>query len=326
MPAARLAAIGAYVPARQVDNKYFESIIETTDEWIVSRTGIRTRYYAAEQEFTSDLCVAAVDDLRRSYSGDTLDDVDMIIVSTVSPDQPMPSVAALIQHRCGFSRAGAIDVYAACAGFTYGLILAQGLITAGTHRKILVFGAETLSKLTDFEDRTSCMLFGDGAGVVVIEAVADGQGNLGAGLTGAYGAGGPDLYISGLADDIEGFEVKKNRKIVQNGRRVFKWAVQTVSQEIPTVLAKNNLTLDDIDWFVPHSANMRIIEAICSEIGLPPERTLESIANFGNTSSASIPLAVYQGVRDGRVKSGDRLLLFGFGGGLAYAATVVTWP
>jgi 3-oxoacyl-[acyl-carrier-protein] synthase III len=322
MANARLTAIGMAVPKKIVTNAYFESIIETTDEWILSRTGIRTRYHAAPDEFTSDFCVAAAQDLAAGYTV-SLDDVDMVIVSTVSPDQPMPSVACRVQHRLGLAQAGAIDLYAACAGFSYGIVMAKGLIAAETHRKVLVIGGETLSKVTDFSDRTSCMLFGDGAGAVLVEASE--KAHIGACITGANGEGGADLYLSGFAESIDGQALKMNRSIVQNGRKVFKWAVTRISEQMPLLAEKNGLTLDQIDWFVPHSANMRIIEAICNETGFPLEKTLESIADYGNTSSASIPLALYQGIKSGKVKRGDRIMLFGFGGGLAYAGTVIEW-
>ncbi|MCC7507512.1 MAG: ketoacyl-ACP synthase III [Saprospiraceae bacterium] len=322
MSNARLSAIGMYVPERIVDNHYYESFIETTDEWIVSRTGIKTRRFAAPDQFTSDLCVRAVQDLAAHYEG-TIDDVDMILVATVSPDQPMPSMACVLQYKLGLKKAGALDIYAACAGFVYGITLAKGLIAAGTHRKVLVLGAETLTRMTDYTDRTSCMLFGDGAGAVLIEA--DPVGNVGHCITGASGDGGIDLYISGLADTIDGQPINKSRKIVQNGRKVFKWAVNTVAANMPGLAAANGLTLDQVDWFVPHSANMRILEAISNETGFPLSKTLESIADYGNTSSASIPLALCVAVREGRVKAGDKIMLFGFGGGLAYSGTVVTW-
>lgn len=322
MANARLTAIGMAVPEKAVPNSYFESIIETTDEWIVSRTGIKMRYHTSETEFTSDLCVRAVEDLASKYQV-RLEDVDMILVSTVTPDQPMPSMACRVQHRLNMSRAGALDIYAACAGFSYGIVVAKGLISASLHKKVLVIGAETLSKVTDFSDRSSCVLFGDGAGAVLIEA--DERGNIGECVTGASGEGGADLYISGFAPSIDGQELKMNHCIVQNGRRVFKWAVTTVSAEIKTLLNKNALSLNDIDWFVPHSANLRIIEAICGEIGFPLQKVLESIVDYGNTSSASIPIALYNGIQSGKVKRGDKILIFGFGGGLAYAGTVITW-
>lgn len=323
MANARLTAIGMAVPQKQITNAYFESFLETTDEWIVSRTGIKTRYHTESDEFTSDLCVKAIQNLQATYPEVNLNGVDMILVSTVTPDQPMPSVACRLQYKLSLPQAGALDVYAACAGFSYAIVLAKGLISAGTHRKILVFGAETLSKITDFTDRTSCMLFGDAAGVVLVEA--DETGNVGECITGASGEGGPDLYLSGFTTEIDGQPLKMNHTIVQNGRKVFKWAVTKVAEQMPILAAKNGLTLDEIDWFVPHSANLRIIEAICNETGFPLDKTLESIVDFGNTSSASIPLALYQGVVKGKVKKGDKIMIIGFGGGLAYAGTVITW-
>lgn len=322
MANARITAIGMAVPKKAVPNSYFESIMETTDEWIVSRTGIKNRFHAEKDEFTSDLCVRAVEDLAARYSIG-LDDVDMILVATTTPDQPMPSMACRIQYRLNLTKAGALDLYAACAGFCYGIVLAKGLIAAGSHRKILVLGAETLSKVTDFSDRTSCILFGDGAGAVLIEA--DETGNIGACITGAYGEGGIDLYISGFAETLDGKELQMNRCIVQNGRKVFKWAVNTVSNEMKRLLNINQLTLDQIDWFIPHSANLRIIEAVCHETGFPMEKILESIVDYGNTSSASIPIALYNGVRSGKVKHGDRIMIFGFGGGLTYAGAIIQW-
>lgn len=323
MPA-RITAIGTYVPERVVDNHYFESIVETNDEWIVSRTGIRTRHFASETEYTSHLCLAAARNLS-AESGKSLDDVDFVIVATVTPDQTMPSVASQVQDKLGLTNCGAIDISAACAGFAYGIVLAQGLVSAGTHRKVLVFGAETLSKVTNFEDRTSCVLFGDGAGTVLVEQAE--TSNILAAVTGSQGDSGKELYLSSSHSrkQINGVDVLLDNKIHQNGRAVFKWAVNTVSAQMRILLEKAGLQQSDLDWFVPHSANMRIIEAICGQVDFPIEKALESISIYGNTSSASIPLAVHRGIREGKVKKGDRMLLIGFGGGLVYAGLVVEW-
>ncbi|MBU6341996.1 MAG: ketoacyl-ACP synthase III [Bacteroidetes bacterium] len=322
MMQSRLTALGFYAPQKIVTNQDMMSIVETNEEWILSRTGIKSRHYTAEGEFTSDMCVEAARDLEKR-SGTSLADVDMVLVSTVSPDQPMPSMACQVQYRLGLT-AGAMDIYAACAGFTYAVVVAQGLIASGNYRKILVIGADNLTRVTDFTDRSSCVLFGDGAGAVLIEAAE--HGNLGRSVTGAYGEGGADLYISGFADVINGVEVVKSGKIVQNGRKVFKWAVTTVSEQIKVLAEKNGITLDQIDWLVPHSANLRILEALSNETGIPMSRFLESIVDFGNTSSASIPLALGNGIEKGLLKSGDKVMLFGFGGGLAYAGVVIDWP
>jgi 3-oxoacyl-[acyl-carrier-protein] synthase III len=322
MLAARLTALGTYVPALEIDNHYFEQIIDTNHDWIVSRSGIHTRRFAQEKEYTSDMCIAAAHNLV-AESGKSIHDVDFIIVATVTPDQTMPSVAAQLQHALNIPATGAIDISAACAGFAYGIVLAQGLIAAGTHKKILVFGAETLTKVTNYEDRTSCVLFGDGAGVVLLEAAE--KGNILGAVTGTQGDGGKDLYMSNRRSDVNGHEIITDDKIHQNGRAVFKWAVNTVSEQMVKLTGKCQLSLNDINWFVPHSANLRIIEALCNQTGFPIEQTLESITVYGNTSSASIPLALHRGLRAGKVKKGDKIMMIGFGGGLVYAGLVLEW-
>lgn len=319
---AKLTAIGIYAPEKVVDNHYFEQFIDTSDEWIRSRTGIITRRFAAEKEFTSDLAEQAVRNMAAEYRLH-LDDVDFILVATVTHDQIMPSMACQLQYRLGMPNAAALDISAACGGFGYGLVLAKGLINSGMYRKILVIGAETLTKVTDFTDRTSCILFGDGAGVVLIEAAE--KGNIGACVAGADGSGGQDLYLSNQNTLINGEEILANNKIVQNGRKVFKWAVSQMSLQFNILLEKEGLSVEDIDWFVPHSANMRIIEAICKQVGLPVEKALESVSTYGNTSSASIPLALYEGVRAGKVRKGHKVMMLGFGGGLTYAGAIVEW-
>ena len=319
---AKITAIGTYAPEKVIDNHYFESFIETSDEWIRSRTGIIERRFSAEDEYTSDLSVAAVRDLAKRYNKD-ISDVDFILVATVTHDQIMPSMGAQLQHRLEIPNAAALDISAACAGFGYGITLARGLIHSGMYRKILVVGAETLSKVTDFTDRTSCILFGDGAGAILIEAAE--KGGIGECIAGAEGNGGQDLYLSTRSTQVNGMPITANNKIVQNGRAVFRWAVTRMSEIFEAIVEKNGLSKDDIDWFIPHSANMRIIEAICQRVGFPVEKSLESLSLYGNTSSASIPLALNEAVRAGKVKKGDKLLLLGFGGGLTYAGTVVEW-
>jgi 3-oxoacyl-[acyl-carrier-protein] synthase-3 len=319
---AKITAIGAYAPEQIIDNHYFEGFIETSDEWIQSRTGIKTRHFARQNEYTGDLSEKAALNLAKTYGKD-LSDVDFILLATVSHDHVMPSVAAVLQHRLGIRQAGALDIAAACAGFGYGIALAKSMVESGMQRKVLVIGAEVLSKVIDYSDRTSCILFGDGAGAVLVEASE--QGNIGGCIVGAEGSGGQDLYLSNQSTMINGEPIKASGKIYQNGRKVFKWAVNRMTEQAKVLLEKNNLTIDDIDWFVPHSANMRIIEAICKGIGLPVEKALESVSIYGNTSSASIPLALNEGVKAGKVKKGDKVMLLGFGGGLSYAGTVVEW-
>ena len=214
---------------------------------------------------------------------------------------------------------------AACAGFIYGVILAKGMVTAGTHKKVLVFGAECLSRFTDMSDRTSCILFGDAAGCALARTIEEPPCCLYCQiLTGtSIGSYGKDLYLSQTSTTVNGEEIKRDGKIHQNGRVVFKWAVKTIAQNAGELLRKNNMTLDDLDWIILHSANLRIIEAVSAEIGYPMEKMLTSIEQFGNTSSASIPLAWDLAQKAGKIKKGQKMLLLGFGGGLTYAGTIV---
>ncbi|GIO67606.1 3-oxoacyl-[acyl-carrier-protein] synthase 3 protein 2 [Paenibacillus cookii] len=320
---AAITAIGTYVPDKRLTNADLEKLVETNDEWIVQRTGMRERRISAEQEFTSDLCIRAVDDLMRTY-GKTVEDVDLIIVATTTPDYPFPSVACLIQEHFNIRSTGAFDLNATCAGFAYGLHLANGLISAGLHRKVLVVGGETLSKVTDYTDRTTCILFGDGAGAVLVEADEARPGFI-ASLQGTDGSGGVHLYRAGMSNTLKGQPLAGQGNIVQNGREVYKWAVRTVSSGIAELLPHAGMTTADIDWFVPHSVNLRMIESICEKTGIPIEKTLYSVEYMGNTSAASIPLSLGLGVREQKLKYGDTLLLYGFGGGLTHAGLVVRW-
>ena len=318
----KITAFGTYVPDRIIDNHYFEEIIDTNDEWIITRTGIRTRRFAKDGEFTSDLSVKAVRNLEENSNVD-ISDVDFVIVCTTSPDQPMPNVASRVQYKLGLSSAGCNDVYAACAGFVYGLQLAHGLVTAGVNRKVLVVGAETLSKITDFEDRTSCILFGDGAGAAIVEPSE--EEHFLACNSGTNGELGHDLYLSHKKNSINGVGINPNGRIVQNGKSVFKWAVGNIPIKIRELVDKAGLSLDDIDYIVPHSANLRIIEAITKNLGYPLSKVPESVTEFGNTSSASIPLAIAKSQRSGGIKKGDTVLMIGFGGGLTFAGTILKW-
>ena len=318
----KISAFGTYVPDKIIDNQYFESLIETNDEWIVTRTGIKTRRFAAEDQYNSDLCIKAVEDLI-STSGKGVEDVDFIIVCTTSPDHTMPNTASRIQHRMNIKNAGCYDIYAACAGFVYGLQIAHSYVNAGVYKKVLVLGSETLSKITDFTDRTSCILFGDGAGAALIEP-SDEEHFL-AFNSGTNGEFGADLYLTREKSEICGVDVTTNGMIIQNGRSVFKWAVGNIPDKIKELCAKADMDLSDIDYIVPHSANLRILEAISKSLDYPMERIPESVSEFGNTSSASIPLAIRKSMTSGGIKKGDTLLLVGFGGGLTFAGTIVKW-
>ncbi|MFE4713415.1 ketoacyl-ACP synthase III [Paenibacillus sp. NPDC056722] len=319
---AKITAIGTYVPAQRLTNADLEKMVDTNDEWIVQRTGIRERRISRKDEFTSDLCVAAAEDLAKRY-GKNLQDVDMIIVATSTPDFPFPSVAALIQNRLGISQtAGAIDLSAACAGFVYGLHMANGLVASGLHRKVLVLGADSLSKITDYTDRSTCILFGDGAGAVLVESGASSTGFLGFHM-GSDGSGGHHVYRTGLSSKIEDIELVDTKLLVQNGREVFRWAVRTVPQGVEQLLAKAGTNLAKVDWFIPHSANLRMIEPICERMNYPLEQALYSLVHFGNTSAASIPLALDLGIREGKVQNGQTVLMYGFGAGLTQVGQLV---
>ena len=298
-------------------------MVETSDEWIVSRTGIRERRVSGPDEFTSDLALAAIRDLEAQGEG-SLAGVDLIIVATSTPDYGFPSVACVLQDRLGLTDCGAIDVNAVCAGFTYALHLANGLISAGLHRKVLVVGAETLTKVTDYGERSNCILWGDGAGVVIVE-VDDRRPMFLAAHLGSSGEGGRHLYRSGLSRRMAGLPLAGDGLIIQNGREVYKWAVTAVPQGIEQLLKKACLNAEDVDWFVPHSANLRILHAICERLGIRADRLLSSVELHGNTSSASIPLALAEALRDGRIRPGQVILLYGFGGGLVHAGVLLRW-
>ncbi len=317
----QITAIGVYAPSEIIPNDWFADKIETSNEWIVSRTGIKERRFAEPDEFTSDLCIKAVKNLLAENPDINLNGVDFIVVGTTSADQVMPSMATRVQNYFNLPNTGCLDIMAACAGFVYGLVLAKGLIAAGTHKKVLVLGAEALSKFTDFTDRTSCILFGDGAGVALVEP--SDQSKIFNCVTGSDGAYGKDLYLSQHAAVVNNEEIVANGKIHQNGKVVFKWAVRTMAQKINELLAVNSMALDQLDWIILHSANLRIIEAVASEIGAPMDKMLTSIEFFGNTSSASIPLAWDIAAKLGKIKPGNKILLLGFGGGLTYAGVVV---
>ncbi|MDC0763308.1 ketoacyl-ACP synthase III [Brevibacillus sp. AG] len=319
----RITAIGTYVPSRVLTNTDMEKLVETSNEWILQRTGIHERRMAREDEFTSDLAIAAIQDLIENYKKDVRD-VDMILVATSTPDYPFPSVASQIQAHFQVEQAGAMDLSATCAGFTYALHTANALISSGLHRKVLVVGAETLTKVTDYTDRTTCILFGDGAGAVLVEQDSTAPGFLSAYL-GSKGDGGIHVYRSGLSTHMDGRELSGNGCMVQNGREVYKWAVTTVPKGMQEVVSQAGKTLEDVDWFIPHSANLRMIESICEKSQFPLEKTLYSLTHYGNTSAATIPLSLALGIKEGKVKAGDTILLYGFGGGLVHAGLLFTW-
>ncbi|MDF2648511.1 MAG: ketoacyl-ACP synthase [Paenibacillus sp.] len=320
---ARITAIGGYVPHRILSNADLQEMVDTNDEWIVQRTGIRERRIAAANEFTSHLCIAAVQNMLTRYPT-SLNDVDLIIVATHTPDLPSTPVACQIQAHFGIPETGAYDLNATCSGFAYALHTASGLVAAGVHRKVLVVGGDSLSKITDYTDRSTCILFGDGAGAVMVEREEENPAFL-AHYLGSDGTGSKHVYRTGLASELNGTPLTGEGKLVQNGREVYKYAVTTVPQGIEKLLTKSRLPITAIDWFIPHSANLRIIESICEKSGIPFEKALYSLEYYGNTSAASIPLALDLGIKEGKVTAGDTLLIFGFGGGLTHAGLILRW-
>ncbi|WP_323702989.1 ketoacyl-ACP synthase III [Mammaliicoccus sp. Dog046] len=320
---AKITAQGAYVPSKIMNNQDFEQIVETSDEWIQQRTGIIERRIAAEDEYTSDLSYKAILNLQDNYNVD-LSDVDMIINATLTPDFKTPSVASYIQAQLGLEHSGALDINAACAGFTYGLNIANGLITSGQNKKILVIGSETLSKVTDYTDRNTCILFGDGAGAFLVEYTED-EPSFIASTFGSDGAKGKHLYCSELSTEMFGEQLENPGHVVQNGRGVYKWAVSSVPKIIEETLHKGQIQLEDLDWFVPHSANARMIESISERSNINNDKALMSLGYYGNTSSATIPLSINKAVTENKIKKDDHLLLVGFGGGLTYSSSLIKW-
>ena len=320
---AKITGLGIYAPEKRLTNSDLEKMVDTNDEWIVQRTGIKERRITREDEFTSDMCYEAILDLMKRYDK-KVDDVDFILACTLTPDFRTPSVSSYLQAKFDMKNTGAIDLNAACAGFAYGLHIANGLVSSGLHKKVLVIGAETLSKIVDFTDRATCVLFGDGAGAALVEYDEENPSFISS-TVGSAGEIGHHLYCSNMSTTMNGATLVNNDKVVQAGAAVYKWAVKTVPKGIEKVLSGTGYTIDDIDWFIPHSANLRMIESICEKSGIPLEKTLYSLVEYGNTSSATIPLSIDIGLKQGKIKKGDLVLMYGFGGGLAHSGHLVRW-
>ncbi|MBH5316680.1 ketoacyl-ACP synthase III [Paenibacillus sp. GSMTC-2017] len=317
---------GKYVPERIITNQHLEQMVETNDEWIVTRTGIKERRMAAASEATSDLALEAS---KRAIeaAGLTAEDIDLIIVATITPDMFFPSTACLLQSKLGASKAAAFDLSAACSGFIYGLATASSMITSGMYKHVLVVGAETLSRITDYTDRNTCILFGDGAGAVVLGHVAEGRGFKSFEL-GADGSGGELLKVSGGGSRIPASEESVSTKqhfIHMAGNDVFKFAVRIMGSAAEDALAKAGMTKEDIDLLIPHQANIRIIQSAMNRLNLPEEKAMINLHNYGNMSAASIPVALAEAVEQNRIKEGDRIVFVGFGGGLTWGSSVLVW-
>lgn len=317
---------GKYVPEKVLTNQDLEKMVETNDEWIVTRTGIRERRQAAADQAASDLALEASQQALRN-AGITAEQLDLIVVATVTPDMAFPSTACILQEKLGAKKAAAFDLSAACSGFIYGLASAVNFIATGTYKYALVVGSECLSKITDYTDRDTCILFGDGAGAVVIGQVPQGRGFRSFEL-GADGSGGELLKVSGGGSRYPLTAESKDQKpnyISMAGREVFKFAVRIMGSAAEEALRKAGLDKSKIDLLIPHQANIRIIQSALQKLNLPEEKCMVNVDRYGNVSAASIPIALAEAVQEGRVREGDCLVLVGFGGGLTWGASVLIW-
>ncbi len=314
---------GSYLPERVVTNEELSNSVETTDEWIRQRTGICQRHIAAEGEFTSHLAIKASQQAL-DHAGLKASDLDLIVLATATPDQTFPATATRVQAALGMTKGAAFDVQAVCAGFVYGVSVADSLIKNGLASTALVIGAETFSRILDWDDRGTCVLFGDGAGAIVL------RGEQGNGTSSDRGILANALHSDGRHHDILYVDggpssTRTTGFLRMEGKEVFKHAVVNMAAVVGEVLEKAGLEAKDIDWLVPHQANKRIIDGTGRKLGLPPERVVVTVDKHANTSAASIPLALDVAVKDGRIKKGDLLLLEGIGGGLSWGASLVRW-
>lgn len=323
---ARFAGIGYYLPEIVLTNRDFERMVDTSDEWIVTRTGIRERRIASAEQATSDLAFEAVN-MALSDAHVSPEEIDLILVGTATPDMPFPSTACLLQTRIGAKNAAAFDITAACSGFIYGVTIAESLIAAGKAHKALVVGVETLSRILDYQDRSTCVLFGDGAGAVVMEACGKGDGVLGTYMK-SDGSYSELLYLPGGGSRRPLTEErlrKREQYVKMKGDGLFKYAVKAMIEAAEAVLKQAGMTHEDIDFMIPHQANIRIIEGVRTRLGVSREKTIVNIDRVGNTSAASIPIALGEAKDKGLIQRGDKILMVGFGGGLTWGAILLKY-
>ena len=318
-----IRGVGSYLPANVVSNAELAKTVDTSDEWVQQRVGIKQRHIAAEGEFTSDLAVAA-GRAALENAGLTPDDIDLIIVATTTPDYTFPAAATLVQMKLGMSHGFAFDIQAVCSGFVYAVTTADSYIKNGLANRVLVIGAETFSRLLDWTDRTTCVLFGDGAGAVVLERVELAEGEPERGIIASAlrsdGKHWDKLYVDGGPSTTG-----TTGHVHMQGPEVFRHAVGKITDVVYSALEKSGHTVADLDWFVPHQANRRIIEGAGAKLGLPPEKVVMTVEQHANTSAASVPLALSVAVADGRIKPGDLVMLEAMGGGFTWGASLIRW-
>jgi 3-oxoacyl-[acyl-carrier-protein] synthase-3 len=324
---AKISALGTYVPPRVLSNKDLETMVETTDQWILERTGIRERHIAARGVAASDLAVEAVKNLLKSHPFD-LQEVDLIVVGTVTPDMMYPSTACLVQHKLGIARTWGFDISAGCSGFVYALNTGTKFVESGQYKKVLVIGSDVNSSMTDFTDRAVCIIFGDGAGAVLLEPAEDGEEGIIDHVAQVEGMGGQYLYMPGggsLNPASHETVDQKMHYIHQDGQQVFKYAVKKMSEMTERVLRKNGLTGADIDCFIAHQANKRIIMATADRLKMPMEKVVINIDRYGNTTAGTIPLAMQTAIETGKLRKGDMVLVAAVGAGFTSGATLLRW-
>lgn len=322
MKNAKMIGFGLYTPKNLVENERLQEFLETSDEWIRTRTGIERRYISLDEN-TSDLAVEA-SKKALSQAGLSAEEIDLIILATVTPDNFTPSTACIVQDKLGAKNAWAFDINAACTGFIYALKLGKSLIRSGEAKNALIIGAETLSKALNWEDRGSCVLFGDGAGATVLTSTEEDYGIKCVNVK-SDGSKGDSLVIQGLPLNSpfkDRKEVSENY-INMNGREIFKFATKVMEESIVDILEKENIKIEEIDAIIPHQANLRIIDYVGKRLGIPREKFVTNLQNYGNTSGASIPIALCEAIDDGKVKRGDNIIMVGFGGGLTWGAALI---
>jgi 3-oxoacyl-[acyl-carrier-protein] synthase-3 len=315
----RIIGTGSYLPEKILTNQDLESMVDTSDEWIRTRTGITQRHIAGADQTASDLAMYASQNAMKA-AGVTSKDIDLIIVATTTPDMVFPSTACILQNKLGIENCPAFDVQAVCSGFVYALATADMFVSSGKCRNALVVGSEIYSKILDWSDRSTCVLFGDGAGAVVLS-----QSNEPGILSTHLHASGSYSNILSVSGNISGGKIQGNPYINMEGNTVFKFAVKVLEEVVQEAISKNNLQITDIDWLVPHQANIRIIQSTAKKLGIPMDKVVVAVDKHGNTSAASIPLALDIAVRDGRIQSDQLVLLEGVGGGFTWGAVLLRW-